>query len=147
MVTNMYKKILVGVDWSDASLKAAEKAADLANRMGAELTLLTVVPPPTVFLGEMLTPEIIDTSPMAEAARNKLRELADQLRNSREGLKINHAVIIGEPGEELVAYAVDNGYDLMVLGKRKLSGLERFILGSVTKKVLEKSPVDILVVT
>ncbi len=143
----MYKKILVGIDWSNASLKAAERAADLAYKMEAELTLLTVVPPPTVFLGELLTPEIIDTSPLAEATREKLGQLAEKLKASREGLKVNYDVIIGEPGDELVEYAVDNGYDLVVLGKRKLSGLERFILGSVTKKVLEKSPIDLLIVT
>ena len=143
----MYKKILVGIDWSNASLKAAERAADLAYKMEAELTLLTVVPPPTVFLGELLTPEIIDTSPLAEATREKLGQLAEKLKAGREGLKVNYDVIIGEPGDELVEYAVDNGYDLVVLGKRKLSGLERFILGSVTKKVLEKSPIDLLIVT
>ena len=143
----MYKKILVGIDWSNASLKAAEKAADLAYKMETELTLLTVVPPPTVFLGELLTPEIIDTTPLANATREKLRELAEKLRASREGLKVNYDVIIGEPGDELVEYAMDNGYDLIVLGKRKLSGLERFILGSVTKKVLEKSPIDLLIIT
>ncbi len=143
----MYKKILVGIDWSNASLKAAERAADLAHKMEAELTLLTVVPPPTVFLGELLTPEIVDTTPLAEATREKLGQLAEKLKASREGLKVNYDVIIGEPGDELVEYAVDYGYDLVVLGKRKLSGLERFILGSVTKKVLEKSPIDLLIVT
>ncbi len=143
----MYKKILVGIDWSNASLKAAERAADLAYKMEAELTLLTVVPPPTVFLGELLTPEIVDTTPLAEATREKLGQLAEKLKASREGLKVNYDVIIGEPGDELVEYAVDYGYDLVVLGKRKLSGLERFILGSVTKKVLEKSPIDLLIVT
>ena len=143
----MYKKILVGIDWSNASLKAAERAADLAYKMEAELTLLTVVPPPTVFLGELLTPEIIDTTPLAKATREKLEQLAEKLKANREGLKVNYEVIIGEPGDELVEYAVDNGYDLVVLGKRKLSGLERFILGSVTKKVLEKSPIDLLIVT
>jgi len=143
----VYKKILVGIDWSNASLKAAERAADLAYKMEAELTLLTVVPPPTVFLGELLTPEIIDTTPLAKATREKLEQLAEKLKANREGLKVNYEVIIGEPGDELVEYAVDNGYDLVVLGKRKLSGLERFILGSVTKKVLEKSPIDLLIVT
>ncbi len=143
----MYKKILVGIDWSSASLKAAERAADLAYKMEAELTLLTVVPPPTVFLGGLLTPEIVDTTPLAEATREKLDQLAEKLRVGREGLKVNYDVIIGEPGDELVEYAVDNGYDLIVLGKRKLSGLERFILGSVTKKVLEKSPIDLLIIT
>ena len=143
----MYRKILVGIDWSEASLKACDKAADLAYKMGAKLTLLTVVPPPTVFLGEMLTPELVDTSPMSEAARKRLLELSSQLSKNREGLEIEYAVTIGDPGEELVNYALENGYDLIVLGKRKLSGLERFILGSVTKKVLEKSPVDMLIVT
>ena len=143
----MYKKILVGVDWSEASLKAAKKAAEVASSAKAELTLITVVPPPTAFLGELMTPEIIDTAPLVESSRERLRKLAEDLASKYELVSISTDVIVGEPSDVIVDYAVEGGYDLIVLGKRKLSSLERFILGSITKKVVEKSPIDVLIIT
>jgi len=141
----MYKRVLVGIDWSDASLKAARKAAGLASRLGAEVTLLTVVPPPTVFLGELLTPEIVDTTPLVEAAREKLEELSKKL-GEEYGVRVEYAVTLGDPANTLVEYAVTGGFDLLVLGRRGLSGLDRLFLGSVTKKVLERTKIDVLVV-
>ncbi|MCE4601237.1 MAG: universal stress protein [Desulfurococcales archaeon] len=142
----MYKKLLVGVDWSEASLKAVEKAVEMAKAMGSKLVLVTVVPPPTVFLGEAMAPEVVDTTPLVEATRRKLSELADRYREEHK-VEVLVEVIVGEPSESIVEYATEIEADLIVLGKRRLSGIERFILGSVTKKVVEKSPVDVLIVT
>ncbi len=141
----MYKKVLVGVDWSEASLKAVRKASELASKIGASLTLMTVIPPPTVFLGELLTPEVVDTSPLRKAAEERLARLSREV-GEEYGVQADYVVVIGDPARELVSYATENGYDLIVLGKRRMSGIERFILGSVTKKVLENSLIDVLVV-
>lgn len=143
----MYKKILVGVDWSEASLKAARRAAEVASNAGAELTLITVVPPPTAFLGELMTPEIVDTAPLVESSKERLEKLAKELIREYGLTTVSTDVIVGEPSDVIVDYAVEEGYDLIVLGKRKLSSLERFILGSITKKVVEKSPIDVLIIT
>ena len=145
-VRGVYKRILVGVDWSEASLRAARRAAELASRLGAEIRLLTVVPPPTVLLGELLTPEIVDTSPLVEAARRRLDELSRHLAGDY-GVEVSYDVMRGEPANTLVEYATSGGYDLLVLGRRGLSGIDRLFLGSVTKKVLERSKVDVLVIT
>lgn len=143
----MYKKILVGVDWSDASLKAARRAAEVASNARAELTLITVVPPPTAFLGELMTPEIVDTAPLVESSKERLKKLAEELIREYGLTTVSTDVIVGEPSDVIVDYAVEGGYDLIVLGKRRLSSLERFILGSITKKVVEKSPIDVLIIT
>jgi len=141
----VYKRVLVGIDWSEASLKAARKAVELASKLGAEVTLLTVVPPPAVFLGELLTPEIIDTTPLVQAAREKLDELSKKLREEYN-VQVDYAVMLGDPADTLVEYAVSGGFDLLVMGRRGLSGLDRLFLGSVTKKVLERTKIDVLVV-
>lgn len=142
----MYKKILVGVDFSDASLRAARRAAELAKNSGAELTLITVIPPPTAFLGELMTPEIIDTTPLLESSRKRLGELAEELKKETRVEHVTVEVVVGEPSDTIIDFAVQEGYDLIVLGKRRLSGLERFILGSITKKIVEKSPIDVLII-
>lgn len=140
----MYRKILVGVDWSEASLRAARKAANLASKLGARLTLLTVVPPPTVLLGELLSPNVIDTTPLLEAARERLESLSKRL-GEEYGVEADYDAILGEPADSIVDYAVEGGYDLIVLGRRGLSGLDRLFLGSITRKVLERTSIDVLV--
>lgn len=140
----MYRKILVGVDWSEASLRAARRAASLASKLGARLTLLTVVPPPTVMLGELLSPSVIDTTPLLEAARERLESLSGRLREEYS-VEVDYDAVLGEPADSIVEYAVEGGYDLIVLGRRGLSGLDRLFLGSITRKVLERTRVDVLV--
>lgn len=141
----MYSKIVVGVDGSEASLRAAEKAADLARSMNASLVLVSVVPPPTVLLGELMTPEIVDPKPLVDAANEALTRVAEKLR-SEKGVEVATRVIVGEPAESIIEIAEDEKADLIVVGRRGLSRIERLFIGSVTKKVLERAHVDVLVV-
>ncbi|MCE4627813.1 MAG: universal stress protein [Desulfurococcales archaeon] len=141
----MYRSILVGVDGSEASLRAAERAADLASHHGARIILLSVVPPPTVFLGELMTPEIIDPKPLVDAAKSALEKLAERLRKEK-GVEVETHVVIGDPAESIVDIAKDFDVDLIVVGRRGLSGIERLFVGSVTRKVLERTDRDVLVV-
>jgi len=140
----VYSKILVGIDGSEASLRAARRAAELASKTGAKLSLLTVVPPPTVWLGELMTPEVVDTTPLVEAAKERLKNLAERLREEFN-VESDWDVVLGEPADSIIEYAVEGGYDLIVLGRRGLSRLDRLFLGSITRKVLERSPIDVLV--
>ena len=141
----MYRTILVGVDGSEASLRAAEKAADLASHHRAKIVLLSVVPPPTVFLGELMTPEVIDPKPLVDAARSALEKLAERLRGEK-GVEVEVHVVIGDPAESIVDIARDFDADLIVVGRRGLSKIERLFVGSVTRKVLERTDRDVLVV-
>ena len=139
----IYKSILVGFDGSEQSLRAARRACELARLHGASVHLATVVPPSTVILGELMTPEVLDTSPLAEAARERLREIASRL-SSEYGVTVTYEVYQGDPGEVLLEL-VESGYDLVVVGRRSLSRLERMLMGSVARKVVERSPRDVLV--
>ncbi len=141
----MYKRILVGIDGSDASLKASRKAADIAKKFCSELILVSIVPPPTVLLGEMLVPEVLDTSPLKEAAEHSLSQLKELLEKEH-GITVRTLVSVGDPAEALVDIAEQENADLIVIGRRGLSKIERFFVGSITKKVLERSPIDVLVV-
>ncbi|MCE4602088.1 MAG: universal stress protein [Desulfurococcales archaeon] len=140
----IYKDILVGFDGSENSLKAARRACELARLHGASVHLATVVPPSTVILGELMTPEVLDTSPLAEAARERLREVASSL-SEEYGVQVSYEVYQGDPGEVLLDL-LESGYDLIIVGRRSLSRLERMLMGSVARKVVERSSRDVLVV-
>ncbi|MGC9072235.1 MAG: universal stress protein [Acidilobus sp.] len=141
----MYKKILVGYDGSEGGEKALRRAVDLAKSFGSELCLLTVIPPSSMAFGEIVIPDAVNLSLIIDSSRKRLSEVAARL--SSEGLKVRFDVLTGDPGDTLVSYAEVNGCDLIVLGRRRLSRLERLVLGSVTHKVAGKSTkVDVLVV-
>jgi nucleotide-binding universal stress UspA family protein len=71
-------------------------------------------------------------------------------RRLRSSLKkgVEHSSIIrhGDPGVEIVKAAEENKADLIVVGSRGLSTLRRLILGSVSRKVINKSKIPVLVV-
>ena len=142
----MYKRILAGYDGSEASRKAVLRAAEIASILEAELHVVTVVPPPSVVLGTLMTPEPLDTKPLIEAARGRLENLSKEVEKEF-GVNVSINVLEGDPSETLIEYSEDNGCDLIVLGRRGLSGLERLLLGSVTQRVAAKSKVDVLIVT
>jgi len=95
--------------------------------------------------GEIVVPDAVNLSLIIESSRKKLAEVASRLEG--EGLKVRFDVLTGDPGDTIVGYADVNGCDLIVLGRRRLSRLERLVLGSVTHKVAGKSTkADVLVV-
>jgi nucleotide-binding universal stress UspA family protein len=145
--SGLYSCILVGYDGSDAARRAVERALGLARLSGAKLVVATVVPPPTVFLGELLLPEVVDLNTIEEPARRQLEALVKEIREAAGFDRVEPVILVGDPADELVHYAEENGCDLIVVGRRGRGGLERLILGSVSSKIVNISHgVDVLVV-
>jgi len=143
----VYSCILVGYDGSEAGRHAIEKAVGLARRLGAKLVIATVVPPPTVFLGELLIPEVTELSEIEKPARERLEKLVKEIREAAGLEDVEAVLLVGDPAEELVNFAEANGCDLIVVGRRGRGGLERLILGSVSSKIVSISHhVDVLIV-
>ncbi len=142
-----YKCVLVGYDGSEESKRAVARAVEIAKAAGGELRIATVIPPPTVFLGELLIPEQLDISSLEKQARESLETLAREVREAAGLQNVKTVVLIGDPALELVNYAESEGCDLLVVGRRGRGGLQRLLLGSVSSKVVSISKnVDVLVV-
>lgn len=140
----MPKIILVGVDGSDSSRKAATVAAELAAATGATLHVLTAVDPAR------------QTAPEATSHRGDVRELtpgeaaeaiAAQVASTLTGVTphIESSPIQGKPAQALVEEAKRIGADLIVVGNRRVQGISR-ILGSVATDVAHHAPCDVYVV-
>lgn len=141
----MYKKILVGYDGSEGGERALAKAIELAKSFNSELCLITVVPPASVIVGEIVSPDIINTATIIDSTKKKLDDVTKKLES--EGIKVKYEVLSGDPADMIINYSESNGCDVIVLGRRRLSRFERLILGSVTSKVAGKSiKADVLVV-
>ena len=128
--------ILVPVDFSEKSECAARYAAALRRRFGSRLTLLHVLPPPHYEFGAMevggsVLEELFRSR--AEQARQDLEAfLAGEL--PQEG--VDRLLLEGDPAAKIVRTAHELVVSLIVMPTHGYGTFRRFILGSVTAKVL-----------
>ena len=135
-----FKRILVGVDGSDNSLRAAQKAAELASVFKAEVVLLHVIQP-----AESAYFNGMPTSEGAERAKGEERLYRAKEVCEEEGLHPELKVRLGNPAEIILDLS-DEGFDLVVVGNRGISALVRFLMGSVSSRVVSYSKIPVMVV-
>lgn len=124
----MYDVILFPTDGSDGAAVALEHAIDLAERHGATLDVLHAT-------GDS-GPDL-DAQSVVERAAAVVRE---------RGVDANAVVLDGPAHEKILDYVDDRGVDVVVMGSHGRRGLERYLLGSVTEKVLRTVDVPVFVV-
>lgn len=153
MTGSGYRNILIPTDGSDLALEALSEALTLAELSDATIHVLYVVDDAKV--AELVTGIGIDDvsidgdvdglferfEAIGEHALDDLREAT-----ADRGLTLTTAIRRGLPEEEILAYVDENEIDLLVMGTHGRRGIERYILGSTTERVLRKSPVPVLAV-
>jgi nucleotide-binding universal stress UspA family protein len=120
----VYRRILVGTDGSATAAKAVDRAVEVARAAGASLTVLSAGGP----------------------AKAEAVVRAESLRLADAGIDLDTVVVDDDPVAALVDAAAD-GYDLLVVGNRGMTGVARFLrLGSVPAKVTHHLPCSLLIV-
>lgn len=138
-------KMLLATDGSAYSRLALEKAVDLATVTGSEVLVLVVSQ--LVNLGSVgpmvYAPESGFEVPTKEESEAILQEASEFLA----ARNIPHRTTrrIGQPAEAILSVAEDEHVDLIVMGSHGRTGLQRFLLGSVSNQVVSHSPVSVLV--
>jgi nucleotide-binding universal stress UspA family protein len=130
------KKLLVPVDFSERSLPAAEHAAALATLLGASTLLLHVVPPLSEWELQAMDLPLIGGS--AEIERKRFQAVTNQLKElaRKAGLEADLRVSEGDPARTILQMAEEECVDLIVMPTQGHGPFRRFLLGSVTAKVL-----------
>jgi nucleotide-binding universal stress UspA family protein len=140
------KSIVVGVDGSEASHKAAEHALTIARQWKGKLFLVTVVRPPEGWwgIGGAPPPPEALSAALAEGQARVLNELEEKL----DLTGVDHETVeeLGDPSTRLIAVAESSGADLIVIGRRGAGLAERVMLGSVADRLCHQSSVPVLVV-
>jgi universal stress protein A len=136
----MITKVLVGVDFSEASKAALARGAQWAERLKAPLVVMHVLQPPAPMLPEaqIALPDPAWLQSMEEHARTQLQAWTQPFA------KASILVKWGPPAEELVATA--DADTLLVVAQVGHSALERFLFGSTAARVVRHAPCDVLIV-
>lgn len=132
------QRFLVPVDFSESSLRALRHAIGMAEESDGSLTLVHVVAADYGWL-DIGREQYRDLDKaLQKQAAAELRALADA--NVPRNLATDLEVRIGRPPEEIVAAARESKSDLIVLSTRGLTGLDRYLIGSVAERVARLAP-------
>jgi nucleotide-binding universal stress UspA family protein len=140
-----WKKVCCAVDFAEPSGAAMGQAADLATRLGAELTLVHVLTPPPEAASDVL----VSSRGLAQVEADEREATLARWRADAErqvGRPVSARVLWGDPTEALVRHAREERCDLLVLGTHGRTGMSRLVLGSVAESVARRSPCPVLVV-
>jgi nucleotide-binding universal stress UspA family protein len=137
-------KILVPVDFSERSVAAIRYARNLACHFHAELVLLHVLPPITYELGGFEFGGVVMTGAFADRIAQAQGELDEFLRDELAGQKVLRVVLDGDPAQKIVEYAHSEQAGLIIIPTHGYGPFRRFLLGSVTAKVLHDADCPVL---
>jgi len=137
----MFGKMLVAYDGSQQSEKAYMLALDMAARYSAQMIVLSVVRPPEPPVAVELEAVLESATEYYEAHFKSLKDQAQSL-----GIEARFQVRVGHPAEQIVRLADEEEVDAIVMGHRGEGFLNRWLLGSVAKRVMSYANCTVVVV-
>jgi nucleotide-binding universal stress UspA family protein len=141
-----FNKILFPVDLSETSPLIVPCVRMMGEKFEAQIHLLFAVRLLEFFTSIYVPHPSISVfeQQMAEGAERKLKEF----RQAHFGdyPRTHSAVVVGDIAEVILGYVRDQKIDLMIMGTHGRKGLDKVVFGSVTQRVVQISPVPVLVV-
>lgn len=138
----MINKILVPIDGSKNSENGLRRACWLADKVGGTITVLYVVSIP--FTGESAG---LPIEPLVEAGQKFLDNAKEVVKTEKcIGTDFVLRDALGNPGHEIVNFAKEKNYSLIVMSAKGHSALKHLLLGSVSDTVTKHAPCSVLIV-
>ena len=140
-----FKKILIATDGSENAERAASYGIYVASATGAEVYALYVVSTKHAGTARAVMGW---TEAFEEYFATKGGEATDYVQNLGKdaGIKVEPVYLKGSPAEKILEYAEENNIDLIVMGTQGLTGIKRFLVGSVAENVLRHSKVPVMII-
>jgi nucleotide-binding universal stress UspA family protein len=138
------RKILIPIDGSDYSMRAAEYGVNVAKLLNAEITILYVI--------DLVALDQIARMSEKENVENELKQDGERYLKyvqgvaQKENVKASLLLAKGRPYEQIVHVAKGLKMELIVIGTYGKRGAERILLGSVAERVIEYATCPVLVV-
>jgi nucleotide-binding universal stress UspA family protein len=140
-VNQVFETILVAYDGSPQSQRAADIAFLMAEAMGSKLVIFAVIRPPEPAARAELNAILDDAREHYEQSFVQLRE-----RARRAELELKTEIEVGHPAEHIVRRAEQTDAGLIVMGRRGISAFQRWMLGSISERVLRYAHCPVMVV-
>jgi nucleotide-binding universal stress UspA family protein len=147
----MYNKILLPTDGSENAKRAGKHAIWIADASGADILVLNVVEPyyPQISTLPNFREELYDE--LREEGKNAVESFKKELELKQcngvcKTVKLTTKIKEGKAYMEITKAIKDENIDLVVLGASGRHGLDRFMLGSVTERVVREASCPVLVV-
>ncbi|PWS31269.1 universal stress protein [Pedobacter paludis] len=141
-----FKKILIAVDNSTCSEKAAKAGYEMAEKFNAEVALVNIIEPVPANVNSDLTlaPVFMDTYDNSEENSHiLLKEIENKFGN---GIKTSYLSIVDTAAHGIIQQSDEWGSDLIVIGTYGRTGLYHFLMGSVAEHVARKSACPVLII-
>lgn len=137
-------KIIVPVDGSEESKKAAKKALYIAKHINSSVVALYVMDTPLLarytYGDDILTPDI---HALLKKEGNLVLAEVERM-GKRAGVRVIRKMVEGIPDEEIIKIARKK--DLIVMGSKGKTALDRILVGSVSEKVIHHAPCAVMIV-
>jgi len=145
----MVRAIIVGTDGSQTAAIAVGEAIEIAQALGARLTVVSAYEP--VPEGRLRTErraapaDVQWTVNPREDVLALLQAAADQARNAGVA-EVDTVARVGDAADAIIDVAEEQRCDLIVVGNRGMTGATRFLLGSVPNKISHHAPCSVMIV-
>jgi len=141
----MFERIIVPIDGSEVSKKAAKKALDLAQSSDIRVVAMHVINVPDLpsldaYPGALRYQEMHELiQKEGQLYLDELEELGKQM-----GVNVSKKLVEGHPAEEIIKEARED--DLIVIGSKGRTGLDRLLMGSVAENVARHASCPVMIV-
>ena len=141
-MSSVYRNILVAVDGSPDADAALAHASELARDQRARLTLVSAVPqvPATALLASGAAP------PRSEVVKHYAELLRLAAAALPEDISVTTLLVEGPPARALIERSKSGAFDLIVMGSHGHGRLHTSLLGCVSQKVMQASPIPVLLI-
>jgi|SRR5580704_6773025 nucleotide-binding universal stress UspA family protein len=139
--SKLFQTILVAYDGSPQAQRATDIAFSLAEAMQSRLLIFAVIRPPEPAARAELNAILEDARDHYEQSFTQLRERAKQA-----GVEVQTEIEVGHPAEHIVHRAEQIQAGLIIMGRRGISAFQRWMLGSISERVLRYAHCPVMVV-
>ncbi len=133
-------KLLVPLDGSENSMRGLEMAIVLAKQCNASITSVHSIHTQAHSSFQSMHVDTENTDEYIQEVMEKARHAATE-----NGVEFDYKVMNGDIGYNIIKFAQENAFDMIVMGSRGRHGI-KMLFGSVTNSVLQSSKIPVLVV-
>jgi nucleotide-binding universal stress UspA family protein len=144
LVGGVYDRVLFPTDGSEASDVATDHALAIADRFGIPLHALFVVDTSSIQTTDAYATSNFEATLEALEAEGRQRIEAVEDRATEAGVEVSSDVVEGRPATDIVETTADG--DVVVMGTHGRTGLDRYLIGSTTEKVVRTADVPVVTV-